>query len=162
MTIKTMKRFNENSGYYAQLKAKLDKKEAEFKEKLEAMKKQFVKDNELDNAQVEKLEIALLDFADNYDETLFEGEKTFKNEFVTVSKRASSSLGYAEGNNEKLTLETIKSEFPTYTDRFIKVTEKVDKTTIKSAIKSKELNSEKLVELGLEITESENITLKVN
>ena len=157
-----MKKFNENSAYYAQLKAKLDKKEAEFKEKLEQMKEDYVKANKVDNDNLSKVEEALLDFADQNDALLFEGKKSFKNEFVTVSKRASSSLGFAKGHNDKLTIETIKNDYPTYTDRFIKVTEKVDKATVKSAINSKELDDETLVELGLEVTETENITLKVN
>lgn len=162
MKIKTMKSFNENSGYYAELKAKKDKKDAEFKEKIEAMKKNFIKENESDNAQIKKLEEALLDFAIENDETLFEGKKSFKNEFVTVSKRASSSLDIAEGNTEELTIEKIRNDFPVYADRFIKVTEKVDKSTIKSAIKSKEIDYDTLEDLGLVVTEAEGVTLKVN
>lgn len=159
MNIKNLKDFDENSSYYAGLKSKLDKLVAAYEEKEAKRKETFLKSIEQDNANLKDVEDALWDFADKNDEVVFNGKKTYKNEFVTASKRASAKLICKD---EKKTLETIKTKFKNFKERFIKVTEKVDTATIKSAIKSQELDDKKLAKLGLELNEKETLTINPN
>jgi len=159
MNIKDMKDFDENSSYYAGLKSKIDKLVAAFDEKEAKRKETFLKSIEQDNANLKAVKDALWGFADKNDEVVFDGKKTYKNEFVTAKKQASTKL-ICEDKNK--TLKTIKTKFKNFKKRFIKVTEKVDIATIKSAIKSQELDDKKLAKLGLELKEDETLTIKPN
>ncbi len=159
MNIKNLKDFDENSSYYAGLKSKLDKLVAAYEEKEAKRKETFLKSIEQDNANLKDVEDALWDFADKNDEVVFKGKKTYKNEFVTAKKKASTKLICKD---QEKTIETIKTKFKNFKERFIKVTEKVDTATIKSAIKSQELDDKKLAKLGLELKDDETLTIKPN
>lgn len=162
MNIKNIKQFDENSAYLAELTNKLDKLESAYDEKEAKNRQNFEEGIKIDKENRAMLEKALLEYVDNNPEELFTESKTYKNAFLSVSKRSSTSLEFAEGFNAKKVMQNIKDKFKAFSDRFIVAKESIDKTAIKASIKSKELDEKTLKKMGFVNEEKETISLKIN
>lgn len=162
MKITDQKQFDENSGYYAELTNKLDKLKSAYDEK-EAINRQKFEDGILqDKMNCDTLRAALLSYVDDNQAELFKGSKSYKNAYVTVSLRSSSSLEFAPNFNANTIIDNIKNKFKSFVKRFIVSKESIDKAAVKASLKSKELDEIQLREIGFIIDEKETITLKIN
>lgn len=160
--IKNIKQFDENSSYYAGLTNKIDKLQSEFDEKYAAEKKAFEDSIKMDVEHCKALETSLLNYVDKNQEEMFASKKTYKNNFVAVSIRSTTTFDFKHGFNVTKVAEIIRSKYKFLADRFIVIKETLNKTAINASIKSQELNDDILDDLGLETNHKETIILKVN
>jgi len=162
MNIKNIKQFDENSGYLAELTNKLDKLESAYDEKEAKNRQKFEEGIKLDKDNRVMLEKALHEYVDNNKEELFVEAKTYNNAYLSVSLRSSTSLGFADGFNDKKAMANIKDKFKAFVGRFIVSKESIDKNAIKASIKSKELDEKILNKIGFVNEEKETINIKIN
>lgn len=160
--IKDIKEFDENSSYYAELTNKIDKLQSEFDEKQAVAKKAFEDSIKLDVLGRNTLEDSLLKYVDDNQEEMFASKKTYKNKFVSVSIRSTTTFDFKHGFNVTKVAEIIRTKYKFLAERFIVIKETLNKTAINASIKSQELNDTILDDLGLETNEKETIILKIN
>lgn len=160
--IKDIHQFDDRSSQYAEVYNKIDKLQSEFDENQAKAKKAFEDSIKTDLENRKSLEESLMKYVDDNQEEMFASKKTYKNKFIAVSIRSTTTFDFKHGFNVTKVAEIIRSKYKFLADRFIVVKETLNKSAINASIKSQELNDTILDDLGLETNNKETIILKVN
>ena len=161
MKIENLEQLNEEMAHLAEAERHVEKHTLEHKNKVAELDAKLKKAIGQEEKNIKTSKKAIVKFAEDNKDELFKDSKTYTCPSGKVSLRSNKDkIVFVE--DEATTIGIIKKSFKDFIDKFIKKSEKVDKTAVYNANEMGFLSDDQLKKMKVNRESSESINIKTN